>query len=346
MDIPDWLYNDTGDGEFYNTDIGKGYCPNYNNETFISAHTDAVKALAEFFESEYGSDFVCYVQLGSLGHWGEWHINTSLKTKMPLEEVRLKYVLPWIEAFPDAYILMRRPFTPVKTYGLGLYNDMSGHPVSTETFLDWIENGAEYTQTGEENAIVAVPDQYLYAPIGGELTGSYDYKYLLQDEYEQTQSLTKRSHTTFLGPSYKYDENYNTLYKEELDDLLTHMGYRISVTDAAYSEQNDDGSRIFEITLHNSGVAPLYFKLPLYLYIRDENGDLISKTRINYDIRELAPDSSEKIRVIMNTADFGTQFTVDFAIEDTNQDYPPVQLANSEFSADTPGVLRLFTVRS
>ena len=47
-DIPDWLYEKTGgDGTAYDMDYGKGYSPNYDNETFIRAHERAIKALGE-----------------------------------------------------------------------------------------------------------------------------------------------------------------------------------------------------------------------------------------------------------------------------------------------------------
>ena len=73
MDIPDWLYAQTGDGSWYSTDYGKGYSPDYSNAMFRAAHRRVLAALGEHF----GTDgFVTYVELGSLGHWGEWHIKT------------------------------------------------------------------------------------------------------------------------------------------------------------------------------------------------------------------------------------------------------------------------------
>ena len=67
MDIPDWLYEKTGDGTFYDTGYGKGYSPNYANETFIEAHARAIENLGR----RYGQDsFFCFIELGSVGHWG------------------------------------------------------------------------------------------------------------------------------------------------------------------------------------------------------------------------------------------------------------------------------------
>ena len=73
MDIPQWLYERTGDGTYYNTSYGSGYSPDYSNEFFRERHALAIQALADYFNED---GFLAYVELGSLGHWGEWHTNT------------------------------------------------------------------------------------------------------------------------------------------------------------------------------------------------------------------------------------------------------------------------------
>ena len=65
LDIPDWLYEKTGDGTVYDCEYGKGYSPDYTNPLFVEYHKKAIEALGQ----EYGQDtFICYVQFGSLGH--------------------------------------------------------------------------------------------------------------------------------------------------------------------------------------------------------------------------------------------------------------------------------------
>lgn len=95
LDIPDWLYAQTKDGSWYDTDYGKGYSPNYANVVFRAAHHRVLYALAEFL----GTDgFVSYVELGSLGHWGEWHIKSEDGlVSMPDETIRDEYAgrLSW-----------------------------------------------------------------------------------------------------------------------------------------------------------------------------------------------------------------------------------------------------------
>lgn len=164
MDIPDWLYELTADGTIYNTSYGKGYSPNYSNEVFMKYHKAAVSGLAEYFSD----GFVSYIELESLGHWGEWHVKREDGiVPMPDEAVREEYVRHYAEAFKTEKLLMRRPFRGAYEKGLGLFNDMAGDPDSTEEWLDWIENGGDYTQTGESNALLAMPDFWKTAPCGG-----------------------------------------------------------------------------------------------------------------------------------------------------------------------------------
>ena len=76
---------------------GKGYSPDYNNKVFIEEHEKAIKALGEHF----GKDgLISYIELGSLGHWGEWHVNYSDGiTRIPEEAVRNQYIMPWTGSF-------------------------------------------------------------------------------------------------------------------------------------------------------------------------------------------------------------------------------------------------------
>ena len=66
MDIPDWLYEKTKDGEFYTIEYGCGYCPDYNNQVFISEHEKVINEIGRHFKDD---GFLAYVELGSLGHW-------------------------------------------------------------------------------------------------------------------------------------------------------------------------------------------------------------------------------------------------------------------------------------
>lgn len=323
MDIPEWLYEKSGKaGKWYDGEYGKGFAPDYNNPTIISCHEQAVKALGEHF----GQDgLISYVELGSLGHWGEWHVNYSEGIqRIPREAVRDKYILPWTEAFPDARILMRRPFASAEKYGFGLYNDMTGQPEATQSWFDWINNGGEYDQTGEKNVIVPMKDFWKTAPSGGEFTSSLSMEEMLDTNLSGTVEMIREAHTTFLGPKIP-DENYVDGYKE----VLKNMGYRLWVS-MAELKNTAKGSRL-KLTWENSGVAPMYKEWPVYVYIEDESGKLVEKSRISIKISSLLPGEKEVTLTALETERLNSLlekgYRLSVGIEDPMTELPCVRFA-------------------
>lgn len=323
MDIPEWLYEKSGKaGKWYDGEYGKGFAPDYNNPTIISCHEQAVKALGEHF----GQDgLISYVELGSLGHWGEWHVNYSEGIqRIPREAVRDKYILPWTEAFPDARILMRRPFASAEKYGFGLYNDMTGQPEATQSWFDWINNGGEYDQTGEKNVIVPMKDFWKTAPSGGEFTSSLSMEEMLDTNLSGTVEMIREAHTTFLGPKIP-DENYVDGYKE----VLKNMGYRLWIS-MAELKNTAKGSRL-KLTWENSGVAPMYKEWPVYVYIEDESGKLVEKSRISIKISSLLPGEKATTLTALETERLNSLlekgYRLSVGIEDPMMELPCVRFA-------------------
>ena len=323
MDIPEWLYEKSGEvGKWYDGEYGKGFAPDYNNPMIISCHEQAVKALGEHF----GQDgLISYVELGSLGHWGEWHVNYSAGIqRIPREAVREKYILPWTEAFPDARILMRRPFASAEKYGFGLYNDMTGQPEATQSWFDWINNGGEYDQTGEKNVIVPMKDFWKTAPSGGEFTSSLSMEEMLDTNLSGTVEMIREAHTAFLGPKIP-DENYVDGYKE----VLKNMGYRLWIS-MAELKNTAKGSRL-KLTWENSGVAPMYKEWPVYVYIEDESGKLVEKSRISIKISSLLPGEKATTLTALETERLNSLlekgYRLSVGIEDPMTELPCVRFA-------------------
>lgn len=323
MDIPEWLYEKSGKaGKWYDGEYGKGFAPDYNSPTIISCHKKAVRAIGEHFRQD---GLISYVELGSLGHWGEWHVNYSEGIqRIPREAVRDKYILPWTEAFPDAMILMRRPFAAAEKYGFGLYNDMTGQPEATQSWFDWINNGGEYDQTGEKNVIVPMKDFWKTAPSGGEFTSSLSMEEMLDTNLSGTVEMIREAHTTFLGPKIP-DENYVDGYKE----VLKNMGYRLWIS-MAELKNTAKGSRL-KLTWENSGVAPMYKEWPVYVYIEDESGKLVEKNRISIKISSLLPGEKATTLTALETERLNSLlekgYRLSVGIEDPMTELPCVRFA-------------------
>lgn len=312
MDIPEWLYEKSGHaGTWYDMELGKGFAPDYNNEQIIQHYTKAIEALGGHLGQD---DLISYIELGSLGHWGEWHVNFSAGIqRLPMEAIREKYVEPWIKAFPNAMFLMRRPFSHASKHGMGLYNDMTGESGETEAWLKEIENGGDLSQTDEKNVLFSMHDFWKKAPVGGEFTSSLSMEEMLDTSLSQTVELIKKSHTTFLGPNIA-DKTYSEGYKA----VLQNMGYRLWISKAALSPQLK-GAKL-ELTWENAGSAPFYKEWQVWAYVTDEKGNLIEKKRIKISLPSVLPGNVKKTQTSMETInlsrDVGDKYHLSIGIED------------------------------
>lgn len=287
IDIPQWLYEAIeGDGDHYSIEYGKGFSPNYRNELLISEHAEAIDALGEFFGKD---DFFVYVELGSIGHWGEWHVDhESGITMIPEFSTREKYISPYLKAFPNAKFLLRYPLIDAKQHSMGLYNDLTGDYDET---LYWINQMTE--STWEQTGLVEqadCSDNWKTMPVGGEFAQTHENVFFMQSEFDMTLEAIKMSHQSFIGPKIIIDEEEDNRFSRQMDELLRMIGYRYRVSEVKVDFADKDS---FDITcsIVNDGIAPIYSSCNIQLEIRDNEGGVVwSSSEVDFDLRNVLPN--------------------------------------------------------
>ena len=343
LDIPDWLFEKIGgSGEYYDNEYGKGFSPDYAHPLFLEYHRKAISALGK----RYGGDgFFAFIELGSLGHWGEWHTHPELTT-LPSEEIRDVYVSHYIEAFPGTHLLMRRPFTIAQALELGLYNDMTADPTETNRWLAWIENGED---DSAENvyALSAMPEGWRVGPIGGEQAGGWSDEQIYGAGLGQTLQLLQRSHTTFIGPGSPYRVKYGSPLQEGIDRVLATIGYRIDVDHVRLPRWVHYGNSInIECTFSNKGIAPMYYNWPTYLYLFDEDDHVIASYKQQMDLRKILPGEFYEVAFHLPVDNLKNGiYSIGIAIIDPITGRPAVKFANVNIRNDLIQYLGSFEVR-
>lgn len=290
MDIPEWLYEKTGDGTFYDMSYGKGYSPDYNNDVFIKEHERVIKEIADHFR---GDDFLAYVELGSLGHWGEWHTNFSAGVvRMPVTKIRAMYVSHYVQNFDYCKLLMRRPFAELPE-GAGVYNDMAGVSHDTSIWLSWIEKGGDYSDTGEKDALKAVPEIWKTAPVGGEFASSVPISTMLGKDYDQTVQLLQKSHMSFVGPMVPYLKREDDVFYDASYKIAKYIGYRYRIEKLTLKTPFGSSKGEISALLVNDGVAPIYFDYEPYLYIKLPDGLFAEDYALEYKEMGLSGTETE-----------------------------------------------------
>ena len=326
-DIPQWLYDETGDGADYDNAYGKGYAPDYSNATFRAAHARAIAALGAWASQD---TFVSYVELGSLGHWGEWHtLEESGVPAMPEERVCREYYSQYQSAFPQARLLTRRNYALSVDNGAGVYNDMTGSSDDTLEWLAWQLAGGSQEVGDHEIAYSPVEDIWRTAPVGGEFTSSLDMGYMLGDNIVQTLGLLRASHMTFIGPHYPKGEYAESAGTHMVRGLL---GYRLWVPEL--DVRFDAFTRCWDITMkwRNDGVAPLYADWAVTLEVRDASGEVVYDAALPLVLSDLCDGEEFTVKAsVPFDQRYWDGFTIGVGITDPLTGDYAVQL-----SSDTP----------
>lgn len=283
LDIPQWLYEQTHGGTRYDTELGKGYSPDYANERFREAHKKAVQKLGEYCNRD---GFVAFVELGSVGHWGEWHASDGRgRSLMPDAEICAEYVQVYVESFANAKLLMRRNYETAVEEKLGFYNDMTGNLLATEEWLEWIRSGGTQETSGRPLTLQPVETLGKDAPVGGEFESDVPAEELFGESFGEILSSLSASKPTFLGPNIPdlLDESTGM----ERNSMLRRIGYRIYVSELQMQYSFVSRKLDVSLTWKNWGNAGFFFDWPVTLYLYDADRNPVYWEGLELDLRDL-----------------------------------------------------------
>lgn len=327
-DIPDWLYNamGTNKGTAYDTtSIGKGFSPNYSDPVLIAEHAKAIQALG----ARYNNDpLIAFIQLGSLGHWGEWH-TYGTNSVFPPMSVSDQYVQHYLNAFSSDKLVMRRGYKLAGDNGMGLFNDVFGEQLSLEAAgWGWINQINKGYYDGLNQFNPAMPNFWQAGPSGGEFAYGDPARYLTSTTIDETIRQAQVSHTSWLGPSTPADIPVGGSNQPYIDALAKTMGYRFVLSSVTHSDTAVAGNNFsLNMTWNNKGVAPFYFNWPLRVGLADANG-IVTYTTTNDDIRNWLPGTTDVIASMSLPSNIpaGT-YSIVVSIADPATDKPGINLA-------------------
>lgn len=332
MTIPQWLYDEMdGDGQQYDNNYGVGFAPNYSNQTFIEAHARVIKALAERYNND---PYVAFIQLGSVGHWGEWHVNYGKGINMlPKADVLDRYVQPYLDYFSNKMISIRRPTAIASENNFGLFNDVFGEQEDTQIWLDWIANGYTSDQTEEE--LPKMKDFWKTAVSGGEISSYESLEYYLGEGFEETYKELEKCHTTYLGPHTPYEFEEDNDFQENMDKMTTQMGYSFTINKIVVENLNKKKDVSIKIFWNNIGIAPIYQNWPICISITGMDGTEYASEVFDSDMMKWVPGTYTAKYRLSNTLDLPKgDYQIHISILDPITLKPAIALAVEDANED------------
>ncbi|MCR5720520.1 MAG: DUF4832 domain-containing protein [Lachnospiraceae bacterium] len=318
IDIPVWLYEATGRaGTFYDLEFKDGastwtitgYSPDYDNSVLKAQHKDAVKEIIRQCKANPGK--VAYIQIGSIGHWGEMHtwpqnLNSdsskgtvvkrnkngynecgadgAVSGKDPSAELIDEYIGHYIEAAKNDQwinIGVRKPFKAAavaKTSGtikngFGLFNDMFGVQSDADNMIKWSNEGTP-KGNGGSGSNSAMPEWWKTNYSGGEFAYGNPGYFIDDLHFMDTLNQVRQLHTTFLGPCSAASEVGKST-DDRIKAMSKLMGYNFAIDKIKKLDTVSKTGNTLDFTVNNEGVAPFYFKWNVNFALLDSNNNVV-----------------------------------------------------------------------
>ena len=300
-DIPEWLYAATGTGKPYADASGKGYAPDYADETFLAAHEEALLRLADWCRKD---SFISYVEMGSVGQNGDWDSTApSAEGLAPSEETLARYAAQYEQAFPaDSGIRLMNSSVSGQTAGAGEWKDALG---DTKTVPGWIAARIDVpavrsqetaagaaaegiAETGGEEELSA----WMKGPVGGGLTEKVPMDDLLMDSLSDTLGQLRSAHVSFIGPVCPDASRQGT---NGSGMILRDVGYCIYLSRLQTTVDFIRDDLLLHFTFSNIGHAPLYWDWPVTMYIYDREGQCVREEVLDLAVSGLMPGESTTV---------------------------------------------------
>lgn len=339
MDIPMWLYEElvefdksqggdgSGAGIFYwdrtGDELGIGYdqagfAPNYYSEKLIQRHDEIIAKIAEYWDN---NSITGHVMIGSLGHWGEFHVWPEGSGIWPDVETLERYIQSYIDHFKNVKLGIRKPYPIAADNNLGLFNDIfgvdtwgaSGTPAFYGYFMEGNTDFGSATDYQGNNltgvAMNGKPAQALWPQVqaskmpefwkynwsGGEFADGQIRAHMTNETATSGIRGTmgvldeiRYCHVSWMGPcspsNYLNNEIDAVMHDSNVLAAQKLMGYNFALEKISKVDVLQAEQEVpISMVWNNQGVAPFYYEWPLELSLIDAEGNVAYKQKVNIE---------------------------------------------------------------
>ena len=261
----------------------KTWVPNYDDPVFLEKLEGFLEAAAERYD---GKDWVEFVEVGSLGSWGEGHIHMSWPAKIT-DEMRLTHIKLWRKHFKKTTVFVNDDLADTKeTINYSLENGLG--------MADWsiqVDDG-----NGKERGVNKEQTDRFWktTPVLLENHPTTPPKRLYLQAMEAGHASYLRLHS---DPYFAFNESV-----ELIQAMNLRLGYRLQFPKIQFNSVIKPGGMLsFSFSMRNAGVAPCYRGGYPILTLKDKDGKVVLNHVISdFDVKALMPgktaDSAEPVQ--------------------------------------------------
>ncbi|MBN2367308.1 MAG: DUF4832 domain-containing protein [Calditrichaeota bacterium] len=285
------------------------------------------RLVREFARRYDGHPDIDHIDIGSYGHWGEWHLSfVEEKESYPFEIKKM--IIDWyLENFKNTPLVICEDAEEGLEYatqkGAGWRADCMGDygpPNNWNLMTRYLKLPEMYPSVGEA---------WKTTPVAFETCGTMEFWLRAGRDLNYIYSVCLELHASILN-------NKSTPIPPEwwpaTEQFLKRMGYRLVPRLVRHEKWLFPGDTMhFEIELDNTGVAPLYRpSIPAIELRRGQRGgkSVLVSCHGNWDVTKWLPGRfRKKINIVIPTDAEPGRYLVYFALLDPFNRTPAIQLA-------------------
>lgn len=265
--------------------------PYYDNPVFLVKQTNLIRALGERYDGNPG---LCFVDIGTVGQWGEWHVDPDAKDPKkivyPTYESVTKIIDAYFSSFKKTSLVAlislneKYGFQYATSNGSGWRADCWGDMDS----LGWNHMKGVYPQA-IENA--KAYNSWKNGPVAFETCWTMNEWYKRGWDLDYILNKALEWHATGVNNG---SEEIPAAWYPRVKEFEKKLGYRLVLNTLTYPSKVKKGETIScTLNWQNKGVAPLYktYDLAVRLVSKTNAANKFSITT-DADLKKLFPGST------------------------------------------------------
>lgn len=318
--VPEYVYDDgckyvTAVTDSFYSDKGEQRTPVWSDEIYHKAAIALAAAIAERYD---GDDRIEFIDIRSLGNWGEWHTYGLEGSEMPSEDIQKEYIKEWTELFDDTLLVL--PVNDDKPTAVSEYAVSLGVTLRRDGLV-----GLE----GHEKALSPAYEGGL--PAVGETC--YGYGYMRDNgtwSDDKLKTAVRGGRVTYMALAGEVTDGKD-MYdqcRETVEGLANEIGYNFVVT---FASVKYEGRRArITMKVKNTGLAPQYFPMTVMFAVTERDGSAPRRLPVKFfcESGSLAPGKTRTFSCEVS-AEYLTpgKFLAAGIFEDTEDDLPGIRFA-------------------
>jgi hypothetical protein len=282
---PEWVKNAGAKGSFRPESRLRNWAPDYGDPVFLQKLGNFHKAFAARYAHQ---PWLEYIDIGSIGEWGEGHTSSSGWYDVPVEVVK-KHIDLHRKYYPNNVLILSDDYLGQRDKDDGADRELLAHAMKNRLgFRDDSSGVNWYVVLGFGYANIRSPEIFdlVWENIPVVLESDHYssvQKYKLWDSGKRFEKGIEETHASIIG-FHHWPREWLAENRAVAEKLANKCGYWYFPKYAVLPDtlRKDSDKNYLKMTWENHGVAPAYHKYDARLQLRDKQ----SGKTVVFDLKE------------------------------------------------------------